>query len=341
MSANIKGWFNHFKENLITSLSLSALVVILLLVLLLCFISEGFTVNPFVEAKNAKPVQQALSYIKNTFFPDGVTLTEAKRENGIFHFKFKDKSGKEYDGFVTKNSKMLFPSYYDLAAASKKTQTTTETKTGIEPSANPEVKLFTMAFCPFGNQAETNIIPVVKLLKGKIEIEPHYVIYENYPNNDKSQFKNYCWDESGKYCSMHGRSELLEDVRELCIYKYQKEKYWDFVGLVDKNCTVDNVDTCWETQANSLGLDKNQIKNCLTSEGENLLVAEKSLNEKYGVQGSPDLRINQAAYNGARNPEAYKQAICSAFLKDKKPKECDTKLPETDQTGSNSGGGCS
>jgi len=343
---NWKEQINHFKASIYSSLGLSAIIFVLLLVLLFCFVSEGFTINPFVEAKNAAPVKKSLNYITKTFFPDGVTLTEAKRENGIFHFKFKDKDGKEYDGFVTKNGKMLFPSYYDLSAFSEtkktaSTETKTETKSKIEPSAQPEVKLFTMAFCPFGNQAEANIIPVVNLLKGKIEIEPHYVIYENYPQNDKSQFKNYCWDETGKYCSMHGKSELYEDVRELCVYKYQKDKYWDFVARIDKNCTVDNVDTCWQSQAASLSLDKNQIENCFKSEGEKMLAEEKSLNEKYGVMGSPDLRINQVTYEGNRTPEAYKEAICSAFLEANKPSVCQQKLPDTDQTNQTNGGSCS
>jgi protein-disulfide isomerase len=189
-----------------------------------------------------------------------------------------------------------------------------------------------MSYCPYGNQAEQVMYPVYQLLKGKAEIEPHYVIYANYQGGGP----NYCFDNESKYCSMHGVQEVHQDVRELCIYKYQKDKYWDFLMKVNDACSAQNVDSCWEAVANSSGIDTGKVKSCYNSEAISLLQNEVDLNKKYGVQGSPTLVINGVEYSGDRTPDAFKQGICSAF--NNPPKECNTTL--TSSGGATPTGGC-
>ncbi|HDM05737.1 MAG TPA: hypothetical protein ENG34_00480, partial [Candidatus Aenigmarchaeota archaeon] len=113
------------------------------------------------------------------------------------------------------------------------------------------VKFFVMSFCPFGNQAESGLEPVYRLLKDKVEWEPHYVIYSNYGG-----YPNYCLDEEEKYCSMHGIQELNQDIRELCVWKYyDHDTWWDFVIRVNKECNSRNADECWEPIAKEVGID--------------------------------------------------------------------------------------
>ncbi|MBP8591380.1 hypothetical protein KBI33_02880, partial [Candidatus Shapirobacteria bacterium] len=158
-------------------------------------------------------------------------------------------------------------------------------------------------------------------LKNSIKIEPHYIV-----------------SKSGeKYESMHGDQELNQNVRELCVYKYQPDKFWSFLKQVNKDCTAENADSCWKGAASKVGINVNQISNCEKNEKNALLDAEIALTEKYGVGGSPTLLINETTYRGARSEEGYKQAICSAF--NQPPQECDTVLEETtDQT--TASGGC-
>ena len=129
---------------------------------------------------------------------------------------------------------------------------------------------------------------------------------------------------------MHGIQELNQDVRELCVYKYAKSKYWDFVMEINKKCSAQNVDSCWEAIAEEKGIDTDKMKTCQKDEAMELLKKEVELNEKYGVRGSPALIINGATYKGGRTPEAYKQAICSAFAV--KPAECDETLSENSRS---------
>ena len=69
-------------------------------------------------------------------------------------------------------------------------------------SDKPNVELFVMSHCPFGTQAEKGIIPVVNLLKNKINFSVKFVDY-----------------------SMHGKSEIDENTLQYCIQKEESKKY--------------------------------------------------------------------------------------------------------------------
>ena len=195
----------------------------------------------------------------------------------------------------------------------------------------PRAQLFVMSFCPYGNMAEELMIPVDILLKDKANIEVHYVIYSNYGGGGL----NYCLDKDDKYCSMHGIQELNQDIRELCVQKYQKDKLWDFLTEINNQCDYKNVDSCWEGTAKEIGIDINQIKSCQKSEALDFLVEELELNQEYGISGSPQLIINGVEYLGLRNVEAYKKGICSAFISP--PFECSLEL---ESEGGAVSGGC-
>ncbi len=193
---------------------------------------------------------------------------------------------------------------------------------GIKLGDNkPQIDFFVMSYCPYGNIAEEAISPVYDLLKDTAEFNPHYVIYSNY------QDKSYCYDEEQKYCSMHGVQELNQGVREICVAKEMGiDEYFKFVKLMNKECTYQNVDECWENAAKKENFDVEKIKTCFNEEAETILKEELELNKKYGAQGSPQIFIDGVEYSGGRAPENYKIALCNAF--DNKPSECNTILDE-------------
>ena len=123
---------------------------------------------------------------------------------------------------------------------------------------------------------------------------------------------------------MHGIQELNQGVRELCVQKYQPDKVWDFVLEVNSACTASNADTCWEGVAKTTGIDIAQIKACQKNEAIDLLKEEVALNEKYDVQGSPMLLINEKEFNGERTAEGYKTGVCAGFKT--QPTECSQSL---------------
>lgn len=206
---------------------------------------------------------------------------------------------------------------------------------------------------------------------------------EQYVANSNGQLKNIaecqqliadqtkqCMDESNYlkigdnfYSSLHGRQEATQNIREICAYNLSsdKSKWWDFVDKINKNCTADNADTCWQAQAKVAGLDVNKITDCFNKDASTIINNQIAQTEKFQVSGSPTLMSNdilfppESAYtqdgSGSlkignqvvkqtkyRTPEAIKQAICASFKK--APKECKTVLPDTSNTAPDAAAGC-
>ena len=177
-------------------------------------------------------------------------------------------------------------------------------------SDKPKVELFVMSHCPFGTQAEKGIVPVIKLLKDKIDF--------------KVKFVNY---------AMHGKQEIDENTLQYCIQKVEPKKYLDYL-----TCFLEKGDTqgCLE----KTGIDKTKVDECIKNADKEYNITknyeDKSSwaggrfpkyevnnegNLKYKVQGSPTLVINGIVVQPqSRSPEAYLKAICEAFKNP--PAEC-------------------
>jgi len=283
------------------------------------------------ELSPEEAAEKATDFIINVALNGQATasLLEVGEESGIYKIRIKIE-GEEYEFYVSKDGKLLFPQGTKITEKASETSASSSTSE-IPKTDKPKVELFVMSYCPYGNQAEELMMPVAKLLGEKADIKLHYVIYSDYRGGGPE----YCLDEESKYCSMHGIQELNQDVRELCVQKYQKDKLWDFVKAVNSQCNYQNVDSCWSGVAKEVGLDIAQIKTCQKNEALELLAQESTLNEKYGVRGSPQLFINEKEYQGSRTSEAYKQVICSAF--NSPPEKCSQIL---NSEGGSVSGGC-
>jgi len=265
----------------------------------------------------------ALKYINEEILQGQGTasLVNVFAESGVYKVQLKIES-QEYSSYITKDGKILFPQGYELAPE--------ENNSEITKTDKPIAQLFVMSFCPYGNQAEELMMEVTDLLRDKADIQLHYVIYDNYQGGGS----DYCMT-SDKYCSMHGIQELNQDVRELCVQKYQQDKFWDFVKQINASCTSQNVDTCWTGVASKTGIDTNKIKACQADEAVALLESEVELGKQYNISGSPQFIINGTEYTGNRTADGYKSAICSGFKSE--PSECEQALSTE---GGTTSGGC-
>ncbi len=257
----------------------------------------------------------------------GVLIKSVEKEGSLYKISL-SVLDQDYESYATLDGKYLFPQKINLDPPKPKE---------ITKTTKPNVGLFVMSYCPFGNQAEELFAPVNELLKDKANTELHYIIYNNYG----SGYPEYCLDEENKYCSMHGIQEVNQDIRELCVQKYQKDKLWSFVEEMNAKTSSENSDEKWEEIAKGLEINVDKIKTCQEKEGLDLLDQELVLTEKqYSVQdpanhngqekqaisGSPTLIINDIIYDGDRSSDAYQEIICSAFTS--APKECAEKLEE-------------
>lgn len=256
-----------------------------------------------------------------------------------------------------------------------------------QKTQKPELSFFVMSFCPYGNQMEDALRPVFELLKDKAEITPHYIfekiddlasyckarsgdvnqcslyVQNKYFTNESECQKaiaansktcldanNYIKSSNGAmYASLHGRQEANQDIREICAWNQSTDKtqWWNFIGGVNKNCSAQNADTCWENEAKSAGFDTAKITECFNKEGISLVEKEITLTTKYNISGSPTVLINNVAFppesaytqdgkgslkigdkiatqDQFRTPNVIKSAICASFQKS--PSECKTIL---------------
>jgi hypothetical protein len=191
--------------------------------------------------------------------------------------------------------------------------------------------MFVMSFCPYGNQAEAGLVPVVEQLADSAEFEPVYIIYVNASRNGYE-----CTTNDGvEYCSMHGNAELWQDVREKIIFnKYGEKKWAEYVGGVDSECSLTDIGTCWLTVANATGVDAAAVTAEFDANKFAILDAEIAKAAQYGVRSSPTILINDYTYSGARTPVAYQAKVCEAF--NSAPGACGTELSSTGAAASGS-----
>ncbi|HWS49125.1 MAG TPA: hypothetical protein VN174_03700 [Candidatus Methanoperedens sp.] len=268
-----------------------------------------------------------------------------------------------------------------------------------QKSQKPELKFFVMSFCPFGNQIEDVLKPVYDLFKDKAEIVPHYIFnkidnldsycktyagdvnlcatyvenkyFTNIAECQKAiiagskeclNTNNYVKSSNGvMYSSLHGRQEANQNIREICAWNQSTDKsqWWAFVDAVNKNCTQENADSCWENQAKSAGLDTTKITECFNKEGISLIEKEILLTTRYNVSSSPTVLINDVAFppeaayaqdgkgnlkignkvatqDRYRTPNVVKEAVCASFQKS--PNECKQLLEDLDGVAPAAGG---
>lgn len=158
----------------------------------------------------------------------------------------------------------------------------------------PTLQVFVMSYCPYGIQMEKGVLPAYELLKGKANFKIRFVSY-----------------------TMHGQQEEDENSRQICLREETKQ-FWQYLS-----CFTDKGDASACMKEAGVGEDK--MNDCMANRAKDYMAADKELNEKYGVGGSPMNILNENEVQiYPRSPEDVKKAVCDAFTS--KPSECNTKL---------------
>jgi len=278
---------------------------VLLVVLVISILTNGFRFSSKSVSKDVV-AQNTIKYINEVLLQGQATanFVSIEDKDGLYNLKFTI-NGRSYDTFVTKDGKTLFPQAIDLA---EKPQV--QAPVEIPKTNKPVVQLFVMSQCPFGVQAENAIKPVVELMGSSIDFQLRFIANEN---------------GNGTFESLHGENEVNEDLRQVCIMKYENAKLWTYLECVNKD--YQNIGNVWENCAKNSSIDVEKIKTCAAGEGKDLLKENIKAANELNVQGSPTLKINGVDYRGARSPEAYKTGICLAFSE--APALCNSVLNST------------
>jgi len=316
------------------------LVSIVLVVLLISSVAFQFGsgVTGMVVSED-EASSKAMTYIKSNFGVDP-QLVGVTEKNNLYAVDMRIE-GQSYLMYMSKDGELLFPQVFVLAGESEQvqqvqTQEREQPQQASIPKADkPKVELFVMSHCPYGNQMEKGIIPVVEALGDKIDFDLDFVYY-----------------------AMHGEVEVYEQTTQYCIQKEQEDKLLPYLNcflqagdggtcLVETGIDVSQLNNCVADTKKEFNIDEN-----LADEGSwlsgrfPLFDINKGLNEKYGVGGSPTLIINGAQANVGRDSASLLNAICSSF--NDAPAECDAQLSSAPPspgfgggTGSNNAAECS
>lgn len=247
-------------------------------------------------------------------------LVEVNDDGSLYEVVLK-MQGQEFPVYVTKDGKNLVSGVVPLTTT-QNTNTNTNTQSEEVPqTANPKAELFIWSYCPYGVTALEPFAQVAKLL------------------GDNANF------EVQLYYDGHGEYETQQNKIQACIQKYSKDKYWDyaisFANDIYPVCGQSRDTQCDLDESvklmNSLGINSNTVTQCVDDEGEELITEDAQRAQEVGVTGSPSLVLNDVKVNSARNAEAYKQAVCSAFTAESVPADkCDESLSTTAATTSGS-----
>jgi glutaredoxin len=267
---------------------------------------------------NAKVANIAALLEDNIFISSGqqTDVTYVRyADQGEFIELYYNIGGQEMPVYVSRDYKYIYPSgALEISVVEEQMRTlreqaaadTASQAAGVPKSDSPQVLMFVMSYCPYGNQAEAGLVPVVDQLADNVEFEPVYIIY---PSGGE------CAQNNGtQYCSLHGNAELWQDVREKIIFNMYGERKWaEYVGRANTECSLTDIGTCWLTVANETGVDAAAVVAEFDANKFGILDAEIEKTTQYGVRSSPTIIINEYTYSGSRTPAAYQAKVCEAF----------------------------
>jgi len=311
------------------------------------FLNPNSTLTQSMNSQEAG--NKAVEFITTNLLSPGVSakLVSTEEINGGFLYKVElnlsdGKSSQVAESYITSDGEYLFPQGIPMkefaalkkAAEEQQNQQQEQKLDEIPKTEKPKVRLFIMSYCPYGLQAMKAAIPVYELLDGKADMTINFVSY-----------------------AMHDKKELDENLRMYCIQEEQKGVFLKYLA-----CFTESGD--YESCLNETNVDKTKLDSCVARVDEEynvtnmyndkstwasgmfpMFYVEKEDNEAYGIRGSPTLVINDKVVSVSRSPEAYKEAICSAFVTP--PEECKETLSNSSAspgfgggTGTASTGGC-
>lgn len=312
-----------FKKISISRIKLPVIIAVIVAVILAVMafnsLGSGFSFG-FGVAKD-KIAAKALDYINKNLLSNGqtATLVSASVEGGVVKLKIKVNNS-EFDSYVTKDGKLLFPQAFDM---DKKTEDTTASNSASSAPTEEQIKqtcktlpkndkpvldAYIVSKCPYGLQMQRILADVAA----------------NAPALAQNIMVRYIGSISnGNISSMHGTAEAQENLRQICIRDEQRSKYWNYISCHIK---AGDVDSCLA----SAGIDTNKLATCISDKNRGLAYAKEDfdLNTQYGVQGSPTLILDGkeiSEFNfGGRTSDALKTMICCAY--NSQPGICSTKL---------------
>ncbi len=203
------------------------------------------------------------------------------------------------------------------------------------------LELFVMSKCPFGVEVEKTIIPLLDKFNEQVDFHLYFIAQSaedfledteerekdldeapNFPNPPIDEGEGLCHGEAryegGNFVSLHGQSEVEEDIRQVVIMKYYPEKFKDYLLYRAENYDTDD----WEEAAARAWINIDYVRQISESdEGERLFEENISRSQELNIKSSPILLVNNKRLKGPINLYTLSRNICSSISRHEQCKD--------------------
>ena len=163
---------------------------------------------------------------------------------------------------------------------------------GCRPNKAKRLDLFVMSQCPYGAQAMIAAKEFTEHFKGQVSLDVHFI-------GDV---------KSGQLSSMHGQSEVDEDVRERCAIEHYGKDH-KFLGYLACR-SRDYKSAEWHGCAKEAGMDAAVIQKCFDGEGKDLVGKSFAFAQSLGIASSPTFLVNNRREFNAVAANQIQQEYC-------------------------------
>ena len=147
----------------------------------------------------------------------------------------------------------------------------------------PQIELFVMSYCPFAVQAEKKLIPFLKKYEDKIDFQLRFIAKKKVVvGNSRESLDTLAFE------SLHGDSEVIEDIRQTVIMQLYPDRYLDYVL-----CRADHLKRAWSECAIKTGIDIARVSAMVKSPEAKVLFEENiKRSQELSIQASPTVVID-------------------------------------------------
>lgn len=183
-----------------------------------------------------------------------------------------------------------------------------------------------------------------------LEFTPHYFAFECESCRDSGfrSVKNECIS-GGRYCAydsdgtgkLEGKDAVVEDLRQICVYKVtgkEYKKWFLYVRLFYQECITTLDIKCIKKAIHEAGINFDKVQKCMENsiEGHDLYLNDNNLMREESrwyqleeIPFNPAIVINNLVYRGDLEVELVVQAMCASYYADNQPAYCKGKKQKT------------
>ena len=142
----------------------------------------------------------------------------------------------------------------------------------------PQVELFVMSFCPFGVQAEEELLPFIAKYGEAVDFNLRFI----------ANLVEETAADKVKYTSFHGEAEVIENLRQIAISQLYPDQFFDYLL-----CRAKHLESAWTRCAEKVGLDIDRVNQEIELERTKALFeVDIQRSTALGIKASPTLVVD-------------------------------------------------